>query len=117
MKTLKKAEENRTEIKKHFEVVSEIEKEQSTNVIDNELQDLVESMKVADISTERQIVIANHKKTFPIRQQYRQANESFKLVAKFPRFFDVDGLVRIVLASFFYKKNSSVAYHMVPVHL
>lgn len=59
----------------------------------NEVQELVEFLKTADICKDLAIIHDYHKKTFVVRQHYRQSNAIEKLIDEFPRFFDVDGLV------------------------
>lgn len=95
MKATKKAKDNKAAIDKLFSPPTEdfIEENEEVDLIGCELQNLVTFMKIADVSTEKSLILENHKKTFTIRQHYRKKKDTAKLVTEFPRFFDVDGLV------------------------
>lgn len=94
MKSAKKAKENQIIIAKQNQPSTTDENSVNNSVgDDDELQNMLNFMKTADISTDLSMVIEFHKKSFPLRQHYRQTKDIAKLVSDFPRFFDVDGLV------------------------
>lgn len=93
MRRLKTEKKNHDKIDKQIGPTEESLDEEDSDQIECDLYNLVDFMKIADITTDKSIVIENHKKTFSIRQLYRKKKEITKLVSEFPRFFDVDGLV------------------------
>ncbi len=110
MKTSKKVRENQAEIEKLFSPVAEgsTEGDHGINLVDSEVQTIVEFMKVADVSTDKALILENHKQTFSIRQFYRKKKDFDKLVSEFPRFFDVDGLVSNKLIVLYVLATSNV---------
>ncbi|XP_037047608.1 uncharacterized protein LOC119082252 [Bradysia coprophila] len=94
MKHSKKVKENQASVNKQIDSVEESSiQENEEDPINSDLHSLVDFMKIADITTDKSIILENHKKTFSIRQLYRKQKDIVKLTSEFPRFFDVDGLI------------------------
>lgn len=99
MKASKKAKENQAAIEKLLSPATVESEEGDINLVECDTQNFVNFMKIADVSTDKALILENHKATFSIRQHYRKKKDFGKLVSEFPRFFDVDGLVSTQLIS------------------